>query len=88
MDREVSESTKETEYLASFQGRRKRLTIKDINRISKQVSEDGKPSRNDMAAVLRLKESFAAMGENDPFIHYQPQACLLSCYICTMKMHF
>lgn len=73
IDKEVTQSTPGGEYLSSFKGRRKRLTIDDVNRIAKQLSNDTKLDRCDVAAVHKLVETWQGMGEQSPLVHYQPQ---------------
>ena len=73
VDKEVTHITPDGDYLSSFKGRRKRLTIDDVNRIAKQTCNDTKLDRNDVAAVHKLVEKWQAMGEKSPLIHFQPQ---------------
>jgi hypothetical protein len=71
-------------YAASFRGRRKRLTIGDVQRIAKRVSADARLDDNDVAAVEALVQSWNGMGQEGPLLHYQRQ---VRCISLTVTAH-
>jgi hypothetical protein len=73
MDKEATAGMDPRAYLSSFAGRRKRLTLTDVNRIAKRVARDSKLDENDVAAVEQLVATWEAMGADSPLLHYQRQ---------------
>lgn len=87
IDDEVTASTKDTEYLASFRGRRKRLTMKDVERIAKQVAYESRMDSNDVVAIEKLVETWRGMGDNNPLLHYAPQVRMSPTVVLVVNRH-
>jgi hypothetical protein len=75
LDKEVDKhaDAQGAEYLESFTGRRKRLTLEDVKRIDKRRAREARPEANDVTAVQQLLARLQELGENNPVLFHQEQ---------------
>jgi MULE transposase domain len=75
LDDMITQSAPEGQYMASFEGRRKRLTIDDVNKIAKRVARESFIDANDVAMVNGLVQEMhlTHSAEDNPVLFYQPQ---------------
>jgi hypothetical protein len=75
LDKEVDKhaDAQGAEYLESFTGRRKRLTLEDVKRIDKRRAREARPEANDVTVVQQLLARLQELGENNPVLFHQEQ---------------
>lgn len=74
LDRDANSRATPQSYLMHFKGRRKTLTLKDVQRIAKAVARESRVDANDVRAVEELIKRWGGAGAEDgPVLVYQPQ---------------